>query len=268
MTQAALVGTGGTCGPELGLVGVGAFGAFALPHLAPHFAVHAHDPKRDLRALELPAGVRVADLATAASRDVVVLAMPVQQLGAAVEAVRPHLKPGALVLDVCSVKVKPSRLLLSLPGHVDIVGTHPLFGPQSGKDGIRGLRIVVTPLRGERAGDVVRFLESKLGLRAILTTPEQHDRQMAYVQGLTHLVSRVIVAMDLPDLDQATPTFELLLRMVETVRYDSDELFRAICTDNPFVEEVKAKFFAEAARIEQRLAEEQAPDEAARRRRA
>ena len=63
-----------------------------------------------------------------------------QKLEPVLKEVAPFIKPGALVVDVASVKVKPTGWMEQhVPAHADIVGLHPLFGPQSGKNGIAGL---------------------------------------------------------------------------------------------------------------------------------
>jgi prephenate dehydrogenase len=135
----------------------------------------------------------------------------------------------------------------TLPGDVEIIGTHPLFGPQSGRDGIAGQRIALCAAASPRQRALRRFLRHTLQLTVIETSPEEHDRQVAYVQGLTHIVARAIIAMDLPPLALTTATFDHLLRMVDTVRHDSDQLFRTIVADNPFAAEVKAKLLAALA---------------------
>lgn len=230
--------------PGLGLIGVGAFGEFCMPHLRSHFDLVPHDPCRQLGA----------DLATAAAQDIVLLAVPFAQIAEVAAEIAPHLRPGALVLDVCSIKVKPLAALAALlPDHVAIVGTHPLFGPQSGKSGIRGLRLSLCEVRGGRAPAVARFLRRRLGLEVIVTTPEAHDRQMAYVQGLSHLVGRIVAGMDLPPLQQTTASFEHLMRLVDTVRHDSDALFRTIAVENPFVDPVAVRFFRAAAELERKI---------------
>ncbi len=228
--------------PSLGLVGAGAFGQFCIPHLAPFFDLCICDDTPNVAVIAACHGVASGDLERIAAQDVIVLAVPLTALRTVAEAIKPHLKPGALVIDVCSVKVKPLALLReTLPGFVEIIGTHPLFGPQSGKNGIAGLPIAICG--GEaREKLLVRFLREKLRLKVTRTTPEDHDRQMAHVQGLTHLIARAIVAMDLPPLALATPTFGHLMRMVDTVRHDSEELFRTIAAENPFVAEVKREF--------------------------
>jgi prephenate dehydrogenase len=231
---------------SLGLIGYGAFGAFILPHLTRFFDVQVHDPGHD--AASLPG--RTADLATAAAQDIVVLAVPLARMQSVATAIAPLLRPGTLVVDVCSLKIRPLEILAAtLPAHVEILGTHPLFGPQSGRLGITGLRMALCPVRGRYARLAARFLRRAFGLDVIVTTAEAHDRQMAYVQGLTHIVSRIVVGMDLPALDLRTTTFEHLTRMVETVRHDSDELFRTIARDNPFAEEVRDQFAAATAQV-------------------
>jgi prephenate dehydrogenase len=228
--------TGRHSRPGLGLIGVGAFGQFCIPHLRRFFDLHLHDNGRGL-----------GELANAAGQDIVLLATPTRAIATVAAAIAPHLKPGALVLDVCSIKVKPlAALAAALPPYVDIVGTHPLFGPQSGRDGIRGRRLALCDVRGGRAPAVAGFLRRRLGLEVILTTPEEHDRQMAYVQGLTHLIARIVANMAVPPVVQTTATFEHLMRMVDTVRTDSDELFRTVTADNPFATEVAAAFYRSA----------------------
>jgi len=88
-------------------------------------------------------------------------------------------------MDVGSVKVKPAQAMREiLPENVDAVGLHPLFGPQSGRDGIEGLKIAVCNLRGDRGACVARFCADVLKLRVFEVTPEAHDRQLAYVPAL------------------------------------------------------------------------------------
>jgi prephenate dehydrogenase len=238
---------------SLGIVGVGAFGAFILPHLAQHFDIVVHDVE-DVAALAKRHGAAAVDLPRAAQSDIVVLAVPVQKLEPVLAALAPHLKPDALVVDVASVKIRPTQAMRKLlPAPVAIVGTHPLFGPQSGKDGIEGLNVAVCDVRGGHGEEVSRFLRERLKLNVIETTPEDHDRQLAYVQGLTHLLAKVVIALDLPEFQLTTKTYDLMAQMVAMVRYDSDELFKAIERENPFTVEAKKAFFAAARRLEETL---------------
>jgi len=239
---------------SLGIIGVGAFGAFMARHLVPHFDLVLCDTAQDLTALAHECRARIGTLQQAAACHIVVIAVPVQKLPAVLESIAPLLQAGALVLDVASVKVKPAELMRTLlPDHVDIIGTHPMFGPQSGKQGIAGFNIVLCDIRGNRATGVQKFLAEKLKLSVHLATPEEHDKEAAYVQGLTHLLAKIVVGMDLPHFRFTTKTYDYLQQMVEMVRYDSDELFRAIERENPFSAEAKKSFFNAARLLEERL---------------
>jgi prephenate dehydrogenase len=235
----------------LGIVGIGAFGEFMLKHVAPYFDIRIYDSHRDLSGIAARYNVEALPLAEVAKSDVVVLAVPVQRLAEVVAQVAPDLRPGTLLIDVCSVKVRPTAALLKhAPAGVDIVSTHPLFGPNSGRNGIRDLRISVCNVRGRRLAEVCYFLRRELGLRTIVTTAEQHDRELAYVQGLTHLIAKAIVGMGLPEhMRQTTPTFMHLMDMVNVIRDDSDDLFRAIEAENPYAKAVKAEFLEQLQAI-------------------
>ncbi|GAW40633.1 T-protein [Brevundimonas sp. SH203] len=227
---------------QLGLIGYGAFGRLTARHLSPGFDILAHDPA----ATDGEGAATLTDLATAAACPTVVLAVPVEALEATLTAIRPHLRPDALVIDVGSVKVKPARLMdRILPPRVRIVGAHPLFGPQSGKDGIAGLRIAVCPVRqGADARRVAAFCRRALRLKVFLVSPEDHDREAAVVQGLTHLIARVLIAMEPLPTRMTTASFDRLMQAVDMVRHDSPAVFRAIERDNPFAAEVRERFFA------------------------
>ncbi|MBG6210974.1 prephenate dehydrogenase [Labrenzia sp. EL_126] len=233
----------------LGIIGYGAFGRFAAQHLAPYFEIRAYDAVRS--AQDWPA--QLVSLKEAASTDIVVLAMPVQYLSEIVLAITPYLREGALVLDVCSVKKRPMELLARLPAHVDILGTHPLFGPQSGKSGIAGLPIALVPLRGSKLHQVKAFLKDKLGLVVHVTTADDHDQEMAYIQGLTHLFAKVMLSLPKKELRLKTTAYRHLELMVDMLRYDSDDLFRAICCDNPHVSDVVEAFFTSVEDVSLRL---------------
>ena len=147
-------------------------------------------------------------------------------------------------------KVGPAEIMQrGLPPDVDIVATHPLFGPQSAAHGIRGLKVAVCPVRGVQAIRVAAFLRS-LGLRVIMTTPDEHDREAALVQGLTHLIAKVLVQMEPLPTRMTTRSFELLMQGVDMVRHDAPEVLRAIEQSNSYAELVRRRFFDLAAQMD------------------
>ena len=231
---------------RVGLIGFGQFGQLAARVLSAHFDVCVTDPAPTSPAAALEIGVSLGTLEDAASREIVIFAVPVVAMEAVFRATAPHLKPGTLAIDVGSVKMLPSRWMTEiLPDHVDLVATHPLFGPQSARTGLDGLRLVVCPIRGDRHDKVVAFGRS-LGLTVTVTTPEEHDREMAYVQALTHLIGRSLVNLGIPDEQLKTASYQHLLELCSLIGTDSFELFTAIQTQNPFATEGVEKFVSEA----------------------
>jgi prephenate dehydrogenase len=231
---------------SIGLLGFGAFGRLIARHLHRHFRLVVSDP-----ALEpgppIFANVRAGTLAEAARCDLVILAMPMDALAPALGDLRPHLAAGTVVVDTVSVKVEPARIMLEgLPADVEIIGTHPLFGPQSAKAGLRGHNIAICPVRakGRTVRRIAGFLETELGLTVVQATPEEHDREAAVVQGLTHLIAKALVRMEPLPSQMTTASYELLMQATEMVRHDADGVFTAIEQANPFAGEVRARFFA------------------------
>lgn len=224
--------------PSLGLFGFGAFGQLAAAMLRDFFSIAIHDPSGAAQDLASVQGLTVVDLASAASCEVVVMAVPVSALKWTLRSVVPHLRPGALVVDVASIKEEPARLMDELlPHHVRTVATHPMFGPKSAADPTGKLTVVVCPVRDGSWRRVAAFLR-KHGLRVIATTPEEHDRQAAMTQGLTHLLANALSAFD-HSVPIRTQSFDLLMCALAMVRDDSPEIYEAVTRRNRHVAGVR-----------------------------
>ncbi|HXA02212.1 MAG TPA: prephenate dehydrogenase/arogenate dehydrogenase family protein [Cytophagaceae bacterium] len=234
---------------ELGFIGFGNFGRFIIPHLKPFFDITVYD-STDFSKDAKHAGVKWGTLAETAAKDFVALAVPVQFLESLLLQIKTQVKPKALVFDLSSVKIKPVELMLKhLPENVEIIGTHPLFGPQSGKNGIAGLNLVICPVRTKRNGNLSRFFSRELKLNVLERTPLRHDKQMAYVQALTHFIGRAVNQMDIPDVEQKTPAYQYLLEIKRNLGQDSMDLFLTIENENPFAKDVRDRFIEELVKL-------------------
>lgn len=238
----------------IGIVGLGAFGQLMAKHLGSYTPITAYDPSPAVAEFADKNGVKMTTLAEVANADLVIIATPIEKIRESAKSIRPHLKAGSVVMDVASVKMLPAAILREeLPDDVEIVCTHPLFGPQSAKNGIAGLKIAVCPIRGDSFHKIVAFLKSPLGLEVIVATPEEHDREIAAAMGLTHMIAKVLVELEPLPKRFTTKSFELMMEAVEMVRYDSAELFMAIERDNPFSEELRQRFFSKADELRKLL---------------
>lgn len=238
---------------ELGLIGFGSFGQFITPFLKRYFKLSVYDfVNRSQEAQDL--GVDYLSLEEVCNKEYLIYCVPVQYLEQVLQQTASMIKPNAVCVDVSSVKVKPVELMKKyLPETVDIVGTHPLFGPQSGKNGINGLNIVLCPVRTNKVRNFERFFLYELHLNVLVRTPELHDKQMAYVQALTHFIGRAVNGMDIPDVEQKTPAYQYLLNIKKNLGADSMDLFQTIENENPYAKEVRDGFMDALKQIDDAL---------------
>jgi prephenate dehydrogenase len=231
---------------SIGLIGLGAFGRLIHHHLSPYFSIDAYDPSPEAHSYARRHNIDLNSIEVVASHDIVIIATPVHTLKSVCEEISPYLPHRGLVIDVASVKLKPSLWMQDiLPQRVDILCTHPLFGPQSTKRGLYDHEIVLCPIRIRRLGPIIRFLETELQLKVSVTTPEDHDKALAAVQGLTHLIAKVLSGLgDLP-VEHTTRSYDLMMEGLAMVSGDSDELFMAIERDNPYAPDLRKRFFAQ-----------------------
>merc|ERR1712014_299552 len=100
-----------------------------------------------------------------------------------------------LVVDVLSVKVHAKTTMQALlPETCDILCTHPMFGPQSGKHSWNALPFVFERVRLRNAALGEEFLKwwADQGCRMVDMTCEMHDELAAGSQFLTHFTGRVL----------------------------------------------------------------------------
>jgi len=152
------------------------------------------------------------------------------------------LLKGVLVVDVLSVKTLPKNALqIFLPDTADILCTHPMFGPESGKFSWRGLPCVYekvrinssllaeADLRCERFLDIFRLA----GCRMVEMSCETHDQAAAGSQFVTHFTGRLLSQLNLRPTPISTKGFETLLTLVDNTCKDSFDLFQALYQCNP-----------------------------------
>ncbi len=223
----------------VGLIGASIARAARETGAANTIALYDASPVARARLRELAIGEVFDDAAaTVANADLVVLAVPVGAMGAAMAALAPALKQGAVVTDVGSVKVAVIEALKPhLPAHASFVPGHPLAGTEhSGPDAgfatlFKGRWHILTPLADARPeyGEAVDKLEAfwrALGANVERMDAARHDVVLAVVSHLPHLIAFNIVAMA-EDLESVTES--------EVVKYSASGFrdFTRIAASDP-----------------------------------
>jgi len=185
------------------------------------------------RPYDSPAGRDVLEQGLARS-ELLVLSVPAQAIESVLGQLAPFIPQGCIVADVCSVKTYPMEAMTRLyPGPV--VGTHPLFGPIPPEDEMP--RVAVCPGRpnDELAAQAVEHWFESLGFAPFRATAAEHDRAMAYVQGLNFVTTVAYLATGNPDelARYLTPSFKRRLAASKKLLLEDSKLFRLIYEANP-----------------------------------
>ena len=212
---------------EIGIIGgTGGIGRwFASFFREEGYPVHVVGRSEGLPLSELTARCRV-----------VIVSVPIAATPDIIRRVGPHLPPDSLLMDFTSLKEEPVREMLKATS-AEVVGCHPLFGPDC--PSLTDQNIVLCPARGERWLSRMEGLFTKGGARVAVTTPGEHDRMMAFVQGLTHL-DTILMGLTLREsgipeatLDAfSTPVFRTKRAICEKVFGARPELYAGLLAGN------------------------------------
>ena len=164
----------------------------------------ARSEKTRARVAELGIVDRVVETNIEAVKDadLVILCIPVGACGPVAAEIAGHLKPGAIISDVGSVKgAVVNDMAPHLPDGVHFVPAHPVAGTEhSGPDsGFAELFInrwcILTPPEGTdpAATDRLRAFWAALGAKVEVMTPDHHDLVLAITSHLPHLIAYTIV---------------------------------------------------------------------------
>jgi cyclohexadieny/prephenate dehydrogenase len=187
-----------------GLIGGSIARAARAQGLAGEIVATARSAKTRARVAELGIVDSVVETNAEAVKDadLVILCIPVGACGAVAQEIAAHLKPGAIVSDVGSVKGAVVREMAPhLPASAHFVPAHPVAGTEhSGPDsGFPELFInrwcILTPPEGTDASAVerLRAFWAALGAKVEIMTPDHHDLVLAITSHLPHLIAYTIV---------------------------------------------------------------------------
>lgn len=194
---------------RIALIGIGLIGSSIARDvkelgLAHEVVVSTRSADTLKRAEELELGTSYSLSAADAveGADLVIVSVPVGASEAVAKQIAPHLKPGAIVTDVGSTKASViAQMAPHMPENVHFIPGHPLAGteksgPDAGFIGLfKGRWCIFTPLPGTDAEALSRlkaFWEA-LGSRVDEMDPQHHDKVLAIVSHLPHIIAYNIV---------------------------------------------------------------------------
>ena len=227
----------------VGIIGFGSFGKFLAEKLSSHAKVRVYSHGGKVSSWS-------ATLAEVVDVDYLVLAVPLDAYRETIEAIQPLLAPHTVIVDVCSVKVKPIAIIKELLPGQPLVATHPMFGPESASVSFAGHTLVMCPEVSETDPyNAIKHFADSLGLNVVEMSAAEHDEEIAVVQGLTFFVGRVLNMYGIRNQRLVTPTFRDLLDVADVDAHHSTELFMTIQEGNPHTKAVRELFIDSAKKL-------------------
>jgi prephenate dehydrogenase len=248
------------------LGGAGGMGAwFARFFRANKYDVRIVDSRADTERVAEDLGVEFTrlDLLTADSArlkaalwdsEIVLVSVPIDSTGRVIERVGPLVAAGSLLMDVTSVKREPVAMMARCTrGEVEVLGTHPLFGPSA--TSLRGMPVIFVPVRTGPRYEQITDLFLRAGAKLEILSAAEHDELMAVIQGLPHFVlfSFGITLKELGlDVDRARhfmgPMYAVVLDFVGRLLHQDPRLYAEIQT-NLEMQAVHEAFIATAVKL-------------------
>jgi prephenate dehydrogenase len=196
-----------------------------------------------------------AGLANEMSRaTLVLLAVPEDVALKALGGIVEQLTPGALLVDLLSVKTRIVAAERATAAYQPVVSLNPMFAPSLGVKG-RAIATVVV-----HDGPPVQQLLDRLtawGARPVLMTADHHDRLAAATQTLTHaavLAAGVALAELEVDVDELAavgpPPHQMLLALVARIVSGPSEAYWDVQAGNPYARRARAALQAGVQTLE------------------
>ncbi len=186
--------------------------------------------------------------------DIIIPCVPIRAFRPVVKQIMPHCKPGVTILDVCSVKVFPTQILLDHAAlDTYLVTCHPMFGSTTiaEQGSAEGLPVTIWNVRSSKhAYSQVKRIWQELAVRLVEISPEEHDQQAARSQAYAQLIGKLGARMQLNASPLDTVWFTRLLEIQSTVEQNTQELFMDTQVFNPYAKQMRAELQTKLVQLE------------------
>lgn len=179
----------------------------------------------------------------------VLICVPIENIEDVVKEIHTHVRQDQVVMDICSIKETPVKIMHKYIKTGTTLGTHPVFGP--GVKGIKNQNFILTPISNKEkvfAENFKGWLEERQ-VNVFIMSPNKHDELMSVVLGLPHFLG-LVVCDTLLDLDNypetervAGASYKMLLTLAEAVASEKTEFYTSLQMNLPEIERIEGLFF-------------------------
>jgi len=230
--------------------GYGRFGKLWAEILSEDFHVKVYS-RRGLKKEEVRPDIEIATEKSIFECDYMFFCVAISSFEELLKSTNPYHKATTIYFDTCSVKVMPIEWMkANLPASCQIIATHPMFGPDSYKKNTELLPIVMCDIR--TTGDTFQWWSNyfpKKRMRVELMTGDEHDRMVAYSQGITHYIGRVLADLNLQPSRISTLGYKKLQDIIQQTCNDNWQLFLDLQKFNPYTSRMRAELHQSIEKI-------------------
>ncbi|HHE76508.1 MAG TPA: prephenate dehydrogenase/arogenate dehydrogenase family protein [Candidatus Parcubacteria bacterium] len=199
--------------------------------------------KEGLKVLVSDKKTKLSSVQLVKESDIIIVSVPIKETIGVIKKIRRFVSRDALLTDLTSLKSEPVREMRK--ADCGVLGMHPLFGPLVQE--IKSQKIVFCDARHNKWVDFLRNIFERNGGEIIEISPEDHDKQMAVIQALTHFsnisLARTIFSRKINLLDSLlTPVFRLQSLIIGRVLSQNPKLYADIEIENPYFQSVLKVF--------------------------
>ncbi|MBI3984632.1 MAG: prephenate dehydrogenase/arogenate dehydrogenase family protein [Candidatus Levybacteria bacterium] len=231
---------------QVSIIGFGRFGKTLYRLIKDDFKILLYNKSKiDTKGLNLSKHTFIeTNLSNVYKSEAVFFAVPISKFEKVIRDHGKYFTEKNLLIDVLSVKIHPQNVLEKYLKNTNIQAllTHPMFGPDSTKDGFEKHTIILDKFKTDDANYKFwknYFLNKKI--KVIEMSAGQHDKIAANSQGLTHFIGRLLNEYKFQKSDIDSLGAKKLLDIMQQTCNDTWQLFNDLQQYNPYTKQVRVK---------------------------
>jgi prephenate dehydrogenase len=183
--------------------------------------------------------------------DYVVLCTPTRRTPEIIRLIAKEMKRDTYLIEISSEKSKVVASLSKMPAKINPICIHPMFGP--GVKTIKGQNIISVPIKDAKK-ELTMAKSLFEGANFVTIDAAEHDKKIAVILGLTHLMNLVfanIISKDEKMLlteKMSGTTFRVQKILAESIMTESPELIETIIA-NPEIRRVAEELWKDIGRL-------------------
>jgi len=183
--------------------------------------------------------------------DYVVLCTPTRRTPEIIRLIAKEMKRGTYLIEISSEKSKVVSSLSKMPTKINPICIHPMFGP--GIKTLKGQNIISVPIKDAKK-ELTMAKTLFEGANFVTIDAVEHDKKIAVILGLTHLMNLVfanIISKDEKTMlteKMSGTTFRVQKTLAEGIMTESPELIETIIA-NPEIRRVAEELWKDIGRL-------------------